>query len=1099
MPSKKTPPHYDTINFPIVGVGASAGGLDAFRKFIRNITLDSGMAYVLVQHLAASHESLLPEILQKETTLPVYEITDEINLAPNRIYIIPENKVLTAFDGKLKLTPRLNDAKKNLPIDVFFTSLAEVHNGFARAVVLSGTGFDGTLGLKSIKEWGGITFVQDPETAGFPGMPQNAINIGAADFVLNVEDIPSKLVTVDRAYESSYAYNEEDDTLPGPGEDTFKQILRLLRIKTGNDFSHYKQPTIRRRIARRMVVTKLENPNDYLKFLRNDKNELDLLFNDILIPVSYFFRDKEIFESLNKTVFPLILQKKSADQGIRIWVAGCSTGEEAYSIAICLHEFLAEKNEDIKVQVFASDISENVITKARAGIYNSEELQNVSELRLKNYFTKTDGAYYIKKEIRDTCVFAVHNFVKDPPFAKMDLITCRNVLIYLDPFLQKKSLTTFHYALKSHGTLFLGKSESVGPAANLFEPLVKNSKIYSRVNSASTFAPRSSGRHEVSLQHEDKSSPARKRQDAEPDFQKIAADIIFSRYTPAGVIINEHKDIVHFHGDTGDFLAPAPGRANFNIFKMVREGLAFELRNAIVKAKATNSNVIKDNIILKSQGYAVNVEIIPLPGVTEPHYLILFRKCLMPDDEAGNNNKKSADQHRIKQLEAEIEQMREDIRRVTEDQEAANEELQSANEELLSNSEELQTLNEELETSAEELQSNNEELITVNDELMDRQEQLSISRMYSEAIIETIREPLIVLDKNMRVKSANASYYRVFSTSERDTEGRVLFDVGFAQWNIPGLREQFEMALRQRTGFENYEIKTTFPEIGERTMLLNVRPILNESLTDQLILVAIEDVSDIRNANLLLTLNNRSLEENNKELTSFSYIASHDLQEPLRKIYTFSKLIIDNEDEVQSETTKKYLERIMVSTLRMRQLIEDLLDYSRINNLEANFDETEIVSIIEESKTEIIDNQNSKDASITIGELPSLKVLPVLIRQLFINLIGNALKYSKPGTSPVIKISAVNVDGKETVLLGGDEKLKYCRITIEDNGIGFPQEQALRIFEPFQRLHSKDNYEGTGIGLAICKKIMVKHRGLIAADSKPGVGSNFYLYFPVEA
>jgi two-component system CheB/CheR fusion protein len=1085
-------------NFPIVGVGASAGGLDAFKKLLQNISTTSGMAYVLVQHLAPAHESLLPEILARETEIPVHEIIDDINLAPNNIYIIPENKILTAFDGKLKLEPREKGKKVNMPIDIFFNSLAEVHKSFSRGIILSGTGFDGTMGLKTIKECGGSTYAQNPESAAFGSMPLSAIRAGAVDFVLEVEEMPSQLQNIDLAYERSNAYIDDDINLQKTDDYSFKQILRTLKQRTSHDFSHYKQPTIRRRIARRMVITKMLTSEAYLNLLRINISEQDALFNDVLIPVSYFFRDSKIFETLPETVLPHIMQKKGPDDSIRMWVAGCSTGEEAYSMAISLHEYLSHLESDIKVQIFASDISENVINKARTGIYNRQEVQNVSEKRLRQYFTKIEGGYHVNKQIRDMCVFAVHNFVKDPPFAKLDLVSCRNVLIYLDPFLQKKALNTFHYALREHGILFLGKSESAGTVPTLFEPLARNNKIFIRRNTSDNFITMSVDRNERITSS--KPHAQLKKVSTEPDIYKIAKEILFSDFTPAGVIIDENKEILHFHGNTEPFLMQQPGKPNFNIYKMAREGIVFELRTALVKCKDTGERVKKENVPVKGKDYSINFEVILLgDGVSENHYLILFQQVSpSTTQKLTASQRKNEDSIRIKQLEAEIEQMREDIRKVTEDQEVVNEELQSANEELLSNSEELQTLNEELETSAEELQSNNEELITVNDELMDRQSQLTMSRQYSEAIIETIREPLLVLNDRMRVRSANAAFYKFFKTNEQALDGKAFFDTIPGSWNAPDFKEKLYQVLPDRLKLEDIEVTVSVPDVGERTILINIRPIVNENLGEQLILVALQDISDIRAANNSLVQNNRELEQNNKELTSFSYVASHDLQEPLRKIYTFSKLIVDDNGTKLSEDAGTYLERILVSTSRMQQLINDLLHYSHISNADdIELEETDIKHIIQDTlneKKEIID---AKKAVIIISNMPDLYVIPALVHQLFMNIIGNALKYSKADVPPQISISYSNPKSNEVTVLGGEPQVNYCKIQVADNGIGFSQKDAEDIFEPFTRLHAKDKYEGTGIGLAICKKIMVQHKGFITAESTPGVGTAFNLYFPL--
>lgn len=427
-----------TSIFPIVGVGASAGGLNSFKKFLGSITVDSGMAYVLLQHLDPSHESLLPEILSRFTEIPVQEITDNVELKQNHVYVLPENKVLTVVDHSLKLTPR-NSEITNLPIDFFFDSLAKVHKTLAVGVILSGTAHDGTHGLKSIKEYGGITFAEDPQTASWEGMPQSAISAGVVDFILPSDAIIKKLLEINKVYKNTPFWEEEK--LPKGQENDFRQILSLLHLKSDVDFNYYKQPTIKRRIARRMAINQIDNLKKYLGLLRENSMEQDALFQDILIQVTSFFRDSNTFKELGDKIFPAILKNRTGDRAaIRIWVAGCSTGEETYSMAITLYEtLLAIGQLDRKIQIFASDISNNAIDKARQGIYSALEVKPIHKDRLFNYFTKINAdSYKVNKNIRDLIVFAPHNFLKNPPFAKMDLISCRNVFIYMDSFLQKR-------------------------------------------------------------------------------------------------------------------------------------------------------------------------------------------------------------------------------------------------------------------------------------------------------------------------------------------------------------------------------------------------------------------------------------------------------------------------------------------------------------------------------------------------------------------------------------------------------------------------------------------------------------------------------------
>ena len=725
-------PIKSTQNFRIVGIGASAGGLDAFKRLLSEIPDNSGMAYVLVQHLDPSHESILPEILQRVTKIPVIEITDDIPLAPNHIYIIPANKMLTSTDGVLKLNDR--EKRINLSIDIFFTSLAKVHQELAVGIVLSGSGTDGTLGLKAIKEYGGITIAQNCESATYDNMPQSAINAGVVDFILAPENIPEQLLIIDNL-DKINGFDANNGQLPKSDETIFKQILLILRQSSGVDFTYYKVPTLHRRITRRIAIVKKNNIADYLKFLRVDKSEQEALFLDVLIPVTSFFRDPKTYKALTDVVFPGIIKNKIASDPIRIWIAGCSTGEEAFSIAICLHQYLTALNlAGTKIQIFASDISEKAIKIARTAFYSKTDIEKISENQLATYFTKNNNGYDVNKLIRDMCVFAPHNFLKDPPFAKMDFVTCRNVLIYMDTFLQKKAFSTFHYSLKENGFLLLGKSETIGTSSDLFLQVNKNEKIYTRKPSIGRFVHSTSQVTGGELASKQALITARKNAllvTSVIDFKKSAEAVMISK-SPANVVVNEQLDIVHIHGDIAPFLHAPQGKPTHNLIKMAREGLAFELRNALHKAAKEKKNILKENIpfiINQKQAFAT-VEIVPLTDTIEPHYLVLFENKIMPNDleQSKSESVKVNEKHKQNlQLENELSQTREDMRYITEDMEAANEELQSANEELQSSNEEMQSLNEELETSKEELQSTNEELIIVNQEMIDKQEQLNQS------------------------------------------------------------------------------------------------------------------------------------------------------------------------------------------------------------------------------------------------------------------------------------------------------------------------------------------------------------------------------------
>lgn len=832
-------------SFSVVGIGASAGGLDAFKKLLKEIPIDSGSAYVLVQHLDPTHESLLADLLQKVTALPVLQIKDKIVVEPDHIYIIPINKMLVDKAGVLQLRPRPGKGKPHLPIDLFFTSLAEAHGAKAIGIVLSGTGSDGTLGLKAIKDYGGITLAQKEDTAEYVEMPKRAIQGNVADFILSPEEMPAKLLEITKTMHGDSHIQEQDVSI-------FNQIISLLRVRKGTDFTYYKQTTIHRRILRRMAILKFEEPGLYLKHLRENKKEQDALYQDLLIPVTNFFRDADAFENLSKLVFPKVAKSKSEHDTVRIWVAGCSTGEEAYSIAICMKEFLGRAKT--KVQIFATDISEPAIAKARAGVYSKQDLEGVSTHRLQEFFTKTNGSYTVCKEIRDMCVFALHNFLNEPPFHKMDLISCRNVLIYMEQYLQKKALTTFHYSLNPKGFLFLGKSERSNSSPDLFISTGNHDKLFIRQDVPGRLVPLTGRRIEEKFIGK---VANHKQENVRMDFQKEADDLMFRKYTPPGVVVNEALDVMHYNGNTGPYLEQAPGKPTHNLLKLAKAELGFELRSLLHKAKKNyssgspeNQSFTKDSIPVNVNGNTliIGLEVIALPNTVDSYYLILFhsqsvRQAAPAKTRKGTPSKNDYDL-RIEQLERELRQTREDLRGITEDQEAYNEELQSANEELQSGSEELQSLNEELETSKEELESTNEELSVVNQEMISMNEQITAERNYSEAVIATIREPLLVLSQNLHVKSANDSFYEKFRANEQETEGQLIFDLGNRQWNIPELRTMLESILPAKSSFSGFEVNYDFPDIGPRIMLLNACEIIRESKDEKLILLAIEDITE---------------------------------------------------------------------------------------------------------------------------------------------------------------------------------------------------------------------------------------------------------------
>ncbi|MEO5600472.1 MAG: CheR family methyltransferase [Cyclobacteriaceae bacterium] len=1104
--------------FPVVGIGASAGGLDAFKQLIKTIPEQSGMAYILVQHLDPLHESVLSEILQRLTRLPVHEIQDNVKVESDHIYIIPSNKMLVANDGVLKLSPRPPKTLKYFPINVFFKSLSEIHQDHAIGVVLSGTGSDGTLGLKAIKEQGGVTFAQDM-TAAYDGMPLSAIDTGVVDFILPPDKIMEKLLEIIPKFRQILKGDNHDSV--SSAEEVFKKILIMIRVRNGVDFTYYKQSTIQRRIMRRMAFKGSVDLNDYLNFLRENKPEQDLLYQDLLIPVTSFFRDPQVFDDLCHNVFPEIIQNKSVTNPLRIWVAGCSTGEEAYSIAICLHEKLAEKASSIKIQIFATDISEISIAKARAGIYGKNEVDDVSEARLKEYFNKVGGKYQVTKTIRDLCLFAHHNFLKNPPFSKVDLISCRNVLIYMQPFLQKKAFATFHYALNDRCFLMLGKSENIAHTSDLFMHS-KFGKVF--IKKPVVGRSLSLARAKEVVARKASANPFSRNELKGDDFQKNVDDIILFKYSAVGVIVNEQLDIVQFRGATGAYLEAPAGKTTLNVLKMARENLSNELRTALHKAKNSNEQVIKDGITFDKGRKSVSLEVIPLRNTIEPYFLILFQEenVISPIIDFTNSPEtvKDSKDLRIAQLEKDLGETREDMRTITEEQEAANEELQSANEELLSGSEELQSLNEELETTKEEIQSTNEELIIVNQELYDRNEQLMQSRQFAEAVVSMLHEPLLILNKDLRIVTANQSFYKIFKLREEETTGRILFELQNGQWDIPILRSHLFRIQTDKSKYLEWEVACTFADLGERHLCFNAQPIERDK-DNRLILLAIDDITlrkkaeqklkieavdqkifseelekQIHERTLSLKKTNIELERSIENLNQFAFIASHDLQEPLRKIQVFSSLLAERFTKELSDEAKKVVRKISSSTSRMSRLINDVLNFSTILSVDDDFVVTDLKGILKIVLKDLDFFILEKHAVINIGNLPVLKVAPVLINQLFNNLISNSLKFSKTDATVEILITSRTLLPEEIKPYPGlNSEIPYCEITIKDNGIGFHQNFAEQIFIIFQRLNTR--YPGTGIGLTLCKKIVNYHNGVIRAESSDQEGASFYVILPL--
>lgn len=966
---------------------------------------DPGMAFVLVQHLAPDHKSILSELIRRYTRMQVFDVEDGMKVRPNCAYIIPPNRDMAFLNGSLQLLEPAAPRGQRLPIDFFFRSLAQDQHERAIGIVLSGTGSDGSLGVRAIKGEGGMVMAQNPESTEYDGMPRSAVATGLVDYVLPPAEMPAQLI----AY-AGHAFGKAQRLAASPApqtDDLAKKIFILLRAQTGHDFSEYKPNTINRRIGRRMAIHQIERLEGYLRYLQKDTGEVDALFRDLLIGVTSFFRDPEAFKALQKQVIPSLFAGGPSRGAIRVWVPGCSTGEEAYSIAILLQEHMETLKQSFHVQVFATDIDSRAIEAARAGVYPSSIAADVSPERLARFFAQESegNPYRINKGIRDMMIFSEQDVVCDPPFSKLDLISCRNLLIYMNAGLQRKLIPLFHYALNRGGRLFLGTSETVGEFSSLFAALDRKAKLYQRKTDVHMASRSIAGRFALSLpegvgastEARRRALDGRKTGDSMVPMRELMERALLRQYVPTGALVNARGDILYLHGRASKYLELPPGEADTNILRMAREGLRRDLTTALHRAVAHMEPVRLVGLRVKTNGdfTTINLAIRPVPpepavfgtlqGDAVPAlFLVIFEElsAVPAGRDAGRCRRKggstlskgaaarrkadgSSVDDGIAALKQELLAKDEYLQAANEELETSNEELKASNEEMQSVNEELQSTNEELETSKEELQSVNEELATVNAELqtkvadlsranndmnnlmagtgigtifvdhqlriqrftpavtqiinliptdvgrpvghivsnltgydrlvadlkdvlndltpkevevqtqagawflmrirpyrtqenviegavitfveITRQKELALAieetREYAETMADTIREPLLILDKELNVISVNRAFTEFFKVSAEMTIGRRVYDLGNGQWNIPKLRTLLEEILPRNEVLEKYEVTHEFPGIGRRSMVLNARSTLQKAGKERLILLAMEDTT----------------------------------------------------------------------------------------------------------------------------------------------------------------------------------------------------------------------------------------------------------------
>lgn len=811
LPAKAQEKKKSVPPFPVVGIGGSAGGLEALSELLQHLPANLGMAYVYLQHLSSDHESFLPEIVQRETKMKVNEVHNNMLLEKDTVYIIPAGYAVTVALEKLKLTAKKKEHDLHI-IDAFLNSLASVYEQNAIGIILSGMGNDGTRGLMNIKAEGGITFAQD-NSARHNFMPLNAIESGYVDFVLSPANIAKELSSIARSYTGT---SLKDDNI------AWQKINHHLLSKCGVDFTQYKQTTIHRRILRRMIMNRINTLEAYVQLLQNNASETEALYQDMLIAVTSFFRDKQVYEALSTIILPPLLKERKPNDPIRIWIAGCASGEEAFSFAIAGLEYLGEKAIVTPIQIFATDLNKKNIERARAGLYSKNALQHVSPKRLKRFFIKHNDSYQVVKPVRDMCVFSQHNLLKDPPFSKMDIISCQNVLIYLEPASQNKVMHAFHYALKPSGFLVLGRSEIVNDNTLFTQPFqqykvyAKNQAVTSTHKDLSNFTVSSFGTPESRNTPSPVLAP-------DSDLEQETDKLLLTHYVPPSILVDKNLSILRFRGPVAAYLEPSSGRASLHLLKMLKEGLAFDTRAAIHQAKKTGQAVKKNSIVFAGNGKPkeISIEVIPVKERSETIYYLIIFNPVVAESKIKKGNSGVLSEKQLTSLQSQLKDAHGSIQFMTEDFEAFREELQSANQETLSANEELQSINEELETSKEELQSANEELTTINEELNIRNTELKGANDYTSMIIESLNDALLIMTTDFKIKSANKSFYQFFKLTPGQTEGVYLFDLNGGSWNIPALRKKLRSLQNRNTSFGGLEITQNFAPVGSRTFLMN--------------------------------------------------------------------------------------------------------------------------------------------------------------------------------------------------------------------------------------------------------------------------------------
>ncbi len=1057
-------------DFPVVGIGASAGGLDACRKLLNALSADSGMAFILVQHLDPTHESMMVDLLAGHTRMTVRQATDGMAIEPDHLYVIPPGAYLAVDDGVLRLSQPQARHGARLPFDFLLHSLAEECGARAICVVLSGSGTDGSVGLKAVKEKCGLVVAQDPDEAGYDGMPRSAIATGAVDLVLPVAGIPDALVEFHRRMARAGAH---DGSQPRDGEpDWLPEVIGLLRARTAHDFTLYKHGTLQRRIERRMAMaaTEIGDMDRYLDVLRSDSGELDLLAKDLLINVTSFFRDPKVFDFLAAKIAPALIHSRAPDQPLRIWIAGCSTGEETYSLAMLFIEQIAAANTAIKLQIFASDVDPDAVASAREGLYPETIEADVSPARLARFFNKDGHFYRVSPELRGTVVFTVQDLLADPPFSNLDLISCRNLLIYLRPEAQEKVISVFHFALRPGAILLLGSAETVGTADGRFEVVSKAERLYRHIGRSRPGefgVARGAGDGVRTPAKPDKGQAPSRR----TDLAELCQRLVTETYAPAAVLINRKHECLYSLGPTDRYLRMAPGHPTQDLLAMARPGMRIKLRAAIQRAGQENGRVVVTGGRMDDDDHAASfrIEVQPVAGEAEELLLVCFVD--QPQQPQGPGSPGApGESPQVTALEQELDATRTELQAAIRNLELSNEEQIAINEEALSVQEEYQSTNEELLTSKEELQSLNEELTALNSQLLETLEQQRTTSNDLQNVLYSTDVGTIFLDTDLNI--------RLFTPATKSLFGVIPSDIGRPLADLNSLAADSALLTDARTVLQTLE--PIEREIQAHSGAWYVRRVLPYRTQDggvEGVVITFADITERRQAAEELGVTKRQAEAANIAKSRFLAAASHDLRQPLQTLALLQALLAK---AVEGEKAQTLVARIDQTLGSMTAMLNTLLD---INQIDAGAVHPELVDfpvddLLDRLRAGFTDNARSQGLALRVVRCGlTIHSDPRLLEQMLRNLLSNALKYTKRGK----------------VLLGCRRREGLLSIEVWDSGVGIPDTELHAIFEEHHQLDNaaRERSRGLGLGLSIVQRLGNLLGYPIRVRSHPGRGSVF--------